>query len=63
MSKFAPRRIEDILSKAEMSVYARHIEDGMDFPALVGEFNAGPFELYMQFRAIEDKLKEAFRHA
>lgn len=56
-------RIEQVLNDVEMRLYHRHVEDGMDFPELGGEFNAGPFDLYMQFRAIEDKLKEAFRNA
>jgi hypothetical protein len=56
-------RIEDLLTDSEMSLYRRHIEDGMDFPELTEEFNAGPFDLYLQFSAIEDKLREAFKRA
>jgi hypothetical protein len=53
--------ISQLLTEKEMHLYRRHIEDGMDFPELVGEFGAGPFELYLQFSAIEDKLRGAFK--
>lgn len=56
-------KIEQVLNDAEMRLYHRHVEDGMDFHSLAAEFNTDSMILAVDFKMIENKLREAFRNA
>lgn len=55
------KSIADILSREEMSLYQRHIDDGNTFEYLADEFETSANDLEVQFALIENKLREAFR--
>jgi hypothetical protein len=49
-----------MLTKAEMNLYRRHIDDGMDFKDLATEFRTTAQELRQKFIRIERKLVRKF---
>jgi len=55
-----PKTLAQMLTKAEMNLYRRHIDDGMDFKDLATEFRTTAQELRQKFIRIERKLVRKF---